>query len=134
MSEARTSALEHGAKLPLSRLHSNVEPDSVELNVKVGEASFDGSPGFVTIVVSGGVRSTVTSTSELAVRSALSVATARRARWPSAGIAQPTPYWSSMEADGAVSEHWKNSTCFTPLPASLAVAASAYGSAEAALT
>jgi len=33
-----------------------------------------------------------------------------------------------------VSEHWKNSTCLTPLPASLAVAASEYGSGDVALT
>ena len=39
--------------------HWNVEPPSVELNVKVADAEPDGFVGFVSIVVFGGVRSIV---------------------------------------------------------------------------
>ncbi len=41
-------------QLPLSIRHSNVEPDSVELNVNVGVVSLDGLPGLLSIVVFGG--------------------------------------------------------------------------------
>ena len=41
-------------------LHSNVEPDSLESNVKDGTAALDGSDGLVRIVVLGAVRSTST--------------------------------------------------------------------------
>src|SRR5438132_14199253 len=55
----------HGAKAPPSMLHSNVEPGSEDVNVKVGVAALDGSAGFETIVVSGAVRSTLTFRLEL---------------------------------------------------------------------
>ena len=39
--------------------HSKVEPVSEELKLKLGVVSFEGSAGFVSMVVSGAVRSTV---------------------------------------------------------------------------
>src|SRR5919197_3853055 len=50
--------LVHGAKAPPSIRHSNVEPVSVELNVKAGLAALDGSAGLPVIGVSGGGRAT----------------------------------------------------------------------------
>src|SRR6266508_2923283 len=52
--------LVHGAKAPPSIRHSKLEPGSEELNVKVGLATFDGSAGLPTMLVSGAVRSTST--------------------------------------------------------------------------
>jgi len=46
-------------QLPPSTRHWNVEPDSDELKEKLGVASFDGFPGVESMVVFGGVRSTV---------------------------------------------------------------------------
>ena len=51
--------LEHDAQPPPSMRHSKVEPASEELNEKVGVVSFDGSGGMESIVVAGGVRSTI---------------------------------------------------------------------------
>ncbi len=61
---------------PPSRLHSTFCVGSLAENVKVGCASFVGSPGFVTSVVSGAVRSTVTAEIDELVWPTLSVATA----------------------------------------------------------
>src|ERR671937_1816298 len=89
----RLCGLVHGAKAPLSTLHSKVEPDSEELNVKVGVAAFDGSAGLPTIVVSGAVRSTSTLRMAVAGWPALSVATAASAWLPSvAGMFHETVY------------------------------------------
>ena len=66
------------AQAPPSTLHSNVEPASLEEKVKSGVESRDGSPGLVTRVVSGVVRSTVTSITALALRPARSRAVAFR--------------------------------------------------------
>src|SRR6185295_1553126 len=72
---------------------SNVEPGSLELNVKDGTARLDGSDGLVRIVVLGAVRSTSTLRIDVAGCPALSVATAARAWLPSAaGIDQETLY------------------------------------------
>src|SRR6266545_4369716 len=46
-------------QLPPSRRHSNVDPGSPALKVKVGVVSFEGLEGLESIVVSGAVRSTV---------------------------------------------------------------------------
>ena len=48
----------HDVQLPPSMRHSKVEPGSVELKVKFGVVSFDGSLGPESIVVFGAVRST----------------------------------------------------------------------------
>src|SRR5580765_579328 len=53
------SGLEHDVQLPLSIRHSNVEPGSEELNVRVGVVLPEGLDGAESIVVSGAVRSTV---------------------------------------------------------------------------
>ena len=58
-SEPSVSGLEHDVQLPPSMRHSKVEPASEELNEKVGVVSFDGSGGVESIVVAGGVRSTI---------------------------------------------------------------------------
>ena len=71
--------LVHEAKAPPSMLHSNVEPASLEPNVKDGTARLDGSEGLVRIVVLGAVRSTSTFRIAVAGWPALSVATAARA-------------------------------------------------------
>ena len=70
--------VEQAVQAPPSTLHSNVEPGSVEENVKSGVESRDGSPGVVTRLVSGVVRSTVTSTTPSALRPARSRAVAFR--------------------------------------------------------
>src|SRR5439155_20078366 len=44
---ATSCGLVHGANAPASMLHSNVEPDSLESNVKDGTAALDGSDGLV---------------------------------------------------------------------------------------
>ena len=44
---------------PPSMRHSNVEPASVELNVKIGVVLLEGSDGLESIAVFGAVRSTV---------------------------------------------------------------------------
>ena len=49
----------HGSHVPPSSLHSNVEPVSDELNVKVGVVLPDGLAGLESIVVFGAVVSTV---------------------------------------------------------------------------
>src|SRR5712691_10973066 len=90
-SASRTWVLVQAEKSPPSTLHSNAELVSVEAKSKLGVGAFDGSPGRVPIEVSGGVRSTVTSATALAVRPALSVARARSARAPSAGRGHGTP-------------------------------------------
>ena len=51
--------LEHEDQLPPSIRHSNVEPLSEELKLKLGVVSLEGSPGCVSIVVLGAVRSTL---------------------------------------------------------------------------
>ncbi len=53
------SGLEQALQPPPSIRHSNVEPDSFELNVNVGVVSLDGLPGLLSIVVFGGPVSTV---------------------------------------------------------------------------
>src|SRR2546421_9106069 len=55
------------------------------VNVKLGDATLDGSPGFVAIAVSGRTVSTVTFEIEVERLPELSVATAFTARGPSAG-------------------------------------------------
>src|SRR5882724_1488986 len=132
--------LVQAANAPPSMLHSKVEPGSVESNVKAGAATFDGSDGFVRIVVLGAVRSTSTFRIAVAGWPALSVATAARAWVPSAaGIDQETLYGpgagtvpSGFQIPVAQlllwSEHSKNCTWATPLPPrSLASAAKVVG-------
>jgi hypothetical protein len=51
--------LVHEDQLPPSRRHSNVEPDSVELKLKLGDAFPEGFAGDESMVVLGAVRSTV---------------------------------------------------------------------------
>ncbi len=46
-------------KLPLSSLHSKVEPVSVAVKLKPGAVLLDGLAGLAEIPVSGGVKSTV---------------------------------------------------------------------------
>src|SRR4249919_1105259 len=88
---ATLCGLVQGANDPPSIRHSKVEPASVESNVKDDTATFDGSDGFVRIVVLGAVRSTSTLRMAVAGWPALSVATAARAWLPSAaGIDQET--------------------------------------------
>src|SRR6266852_314711 len=53
------SGLEQLVQPPPSIRHSNVDPDSLELNVKVGVVSLEGLPGLESIVVSGGPVSTI---------------------------------------------------------------------------
>ena len=53
------SGLEQEVQPPPSIRHSNVEPLSEELKLKLGVVLLEGSPGCVSIVVSGAVRSTV---------------------------------------------------------------------------
>jgi hypothetical protein len=76
---ARLCGLVQGAQPPPSMRHSNVEPVSDELKVKLGTAAFDGSAGLPVIVVSGAVRSTSTLRMSLDAWPALSVATAASA-------------------------------------------------------
>src|SRR5262245_22454090 len=90
---ARLSGLVHGAQLPPSVRHSNVEPPSEEPKVKLGVVAFDGSAGLPVIVVSGAVRSTSTLRMSLDAWPALSVATAASAWLPSvAGMFHETLY------------------------------------------
>src|SRR5207237_8350898 len=73
----------------------------------------------------------------------LSVASTRRARGPSLGSGQPAVYGGEVTSatvcqtpvaqSRLVSEHCAKSTDATPVPGSLAVAESVYGSALAAL-
>src|ERR671934_2817108 len=58
-SAAVVCGLEHGAQLPASTRHSNVEPLSLELNPNVGVASLSSAGGCESMLVSGAVRSTV---------------------------------------------------------------------------
>ena len=51
--------LEQVVQPPPSIRHSKVDPGSLELKEKLGVASLEGSAGLASIVVSGGVRSTV---------------------------------------------------------------------------
>ena len=53
------SGLVQDVQLLPSMLQSNVEPASFELNVKLGVVLLEGSAGLESIVVFGGVRSTV---------------------------------------------------------------------------
>ena len=53
------SELVQDVQLPPSTRHSKLEPPSVELNVKLGVVSLDGSAGLEPMVVFGAVRSTV---------------------------------------------------------------------------
>ena len=71
-----------------SRLHSIFWVASLAENVKLGFGSLVGSPGFVSRVVSGGVRSTVTAAIYLLVWPTWSVATASTQYEPSAGSGQ----------------------------------------------
>src|SRR5690242_8363882 len=57
---ATLCGLVQGDQVPPSTRHSNVEPASVELKLKLGVATLDGSAGLAVIVVSGAVRSTST--------------------------------------------------------------------------
>src|SRR6266516_325907 len=78
---------EHVFHEPPSSLHSKV-PASLESKVKLGGSTFVGSPGLVWIVVSGSVRSTVTSAVALETWPNTSTASAFRAWCPSAGTGQ----------------------------------------------
>src|SRR5512133_677659 len=140
VSPATVCGLVQAANDPPSMLHSNVEPGSLASNVKDGTARLDGSEGLVRIVVLGAVRSTSTLRIAVAGCPALSVATAARAWLPSAaGIDHETLYGpgagtvpSGFQTPVAQSllwsEHSKNCTCATPLPAgSLALAANVVG-------
>src|SRR5918999_1414523 len=49
----------HDVNAPASSLHSNVEPASLEVKLKLGSASLSGSEGEAVIVVCGSVRSIV---------------------------------------------------------------------------
>ena len=82
---ARLCGLVQVVQPPPSRLHSIFCVASLAENVKLGCARFVGSPGFVSIVVSGAVRSTVTAAIELLVWPTMSVATASIQYEPSAG-------------------------------------------------
>src|SRR5207253_10709191 len=92
----------------------------------------------------GGVRSTVMSAVAVAWRPARSVATAFRARSPSAGsgqgafhgaeVATPSESHVPVEQPGLVSEQAKSSTWATPLPVSAAAAVTSSGSGEARFT
>src|SRR5438132_1108384 len=120
--------LVHGANEPPSILHSKLEPGSEEVKVNAGVAAFDGSAGFVTMVVSGAVRSTLTFRIALDGCPALSVATAASAWLPSA----PGTFHETLYGPGAATvpsglqmpveqsvlwfEHSKNCTWATPLP------------------
>src|SRR6186997_1514016 len=53
------SGLVHAVQLPPSMRHSKLDPDSLELNAKVGVVFPDGLEGLESMVVFGGVRSTV---------------------------------------------------------------------------
>jgi hypothetical protein len=52
-----SAGLVQAAKPRLSRLHSKVEPDSVEVNENVAELEVDSAGGDAVIVVSGAVAS-----------------------------------------------------------------------------
>src|SRR3954470_13238038 len=83
--EARVYGLAHVVQEPPSSWHSKRCVDSLAWNVNAGLAALDGSAGFVSIVVSGSVRSTVTETIALRVWPTLSVATASIHSTPSPG-------------------------------------------------
>jgi hypothetical protein len=55
----RVCGLEQEDQLPPSIWHSKLEPDSLELKLKLGVALPDGFAGFESMVVFGAVRSTV---------------------------------------------------------------------------
>jgi hypothetical protein len=55
----RFTGLVQGAPAPPSTEHTNVEPPSFELNVNVAEVEFVVATGLLSIVVSGGVMSSV---------------------------------------------------------------------------
>ena len=143
-SVASVSGLAHGCQPPPSSRHSNVEPVSFELKERSGEPTFDGSPGVPSSVVSGGVRSTVTVTTSLALWPVRSTATASSARLPSAGSGQSTVngaedagasgFQVPVEQPALPSLQTKKSTWSTPLPASAAVAVTGRGSGAAAFT
>ena len=143
-SAASVSGLAHACQPPPSSRHSNVEPVSFELKERSGEPTFDGSPGVPSSVVSGGVRSTVTVTTSLALWPVRSTATASSARLPSAGSGQSTVNGAAeavasgfqvpVEQPALASLQTKKSTWSTPLPASAAVAVTGRGSGAAAFT
>src|SRR5689334_11817311 len=132
---ATLCGLVHGDQAPPSIRHSNVEPLSDELKLKLGVAALDGSAGLLVIVVWGAVRSTSTLRMALDAWPALSVATAASAWLPSV----PGMFHETLYGPGAATvpsglhtpleqlllwfEHSKNWTSWTPLPpVSVAVA------------
>jgi hypothetical protein len=80
-SDGSVCGLVQDAQLPPSTRHANVEPASLELKLNVGVSSLDGSGGFESIVVCGGVlsmRRLEMTTGAVSSLPATSVATERR--------------------------------------------------------